>query len=247
MFSLGAWDAALIVAVAVQGTVLAYLPEPRWKAFLLSLPIPFTLATLALGKPVNATHVAATLDLYCFAQTIRWLHQSRQFPIVPSILTGICVYCGLGMMLAHVLPTTGTAFWLTCAIVYPVAIVLYILTPYKREPEHKTPLPVRLKLPIMVGVVFGLVLIKGALQGFMTVFPMVGVPAAYESRHSLWTMTRQMPVIILTIVPMQIVCRLGQERLGLGHSLLLAWVVFLALIIPLTRAQWSRDQRTVKG
>jgi hypothetical protein len=50
------WDLALLAVVTAMGTLLAYLSDPRWKAFLLSLPFPFSLANLSLGEPIGPSH-----------------------------------------------------------------------------------------------------------------------------------------------------------------------------------------------
>jgi len=72
----------------------------------------------------------------------------------------------------------------------------------------------------------------------MTMCPMVGVVAAYEARHSLWTISRQIPVLMLTMIPFMIVCRVMQERIGLGLSLVAAWSIFILVLIPLTARMW---------
>jgi len=105
------------------------------------------------------------------------------------------------------------------------------------EPGHRSPLPVWIKLPVIMAVTLSLVLVKNQLRGFVTVFPMVGVIAVYEMRHSLWTTCRQIAVLMIALIPMLIVLRLSQDRLGLGGALPLGWVVFLAVLIPMTRKQ----------
>lgn len=47
------WNIASIVVVSVMGTAIAYVRDPEHKAFVLMLPFPFTVATLALGRPVS--------------------------------------------------------------------------------------------------------------------------------------------------------------------------------------------------
>jgi len=49
--SFGVWDALLIAVVSIMGTAIAYLRHPKHKAFVLMLPVPFTLAMLALAPP----------------------------------------------------------------------------------------------------------------------------------------------------------------------------------------------------
>jgi hypothetical protein len=240
---IGLWDLALLLVVSIQATLIAYLHQPRWKALLLSLPFPFTVATLALGRPLNATHVLGLLLLLVFTQGVRLLHHRARVPIVPAIILAAGGYCLLGGVLARLLPDTEAAFWAACAGNLVLGAGLYRAIPHRVEPGHRSPLPVWIKLPIVIAVVAFLVVIKQTLSGFITLFPMVGVVAAYEARHSLWTMGRQIPVVMLTFVPMMAAGHLAQERLGLGPALAFGWVVLLGVLIPLTRATWIADAR----
>ena len=73
----------------------------------------------------------------------------------------------------------------------------------------------------------------------MTFFPMVGVVAAYEARKSLWTMARQVPVMMMAIVPLMAVSNLTYRRVGLGPSLLLGWIAFAVALAPFTKQMLS--------
>lgn len=237
----GLWDLGLLVVVSIQATLIAYLPHPRWKALLLSLPFPFTVATLALGRPLNATHVMGLPLLLIFTQGVRMMHQQGRVPIVPAIVLAALSYCLLGGILARLLPDTAIAFWGACIGNFTLGALLCRWLPYQEEPGYRSPLPVWVKLPMVMGVIAFLVVIKEVLHGFMTLFPMVGVVAAYEARYSLWTMGRQIPVLMLTFVPMMATIRLFQGPLGLGPALALGWMVFLGGLIPLTQARWRAE------
>ncbi len=95
------------------------------------------------------------------------------------------------------------------------------------------------KIAAIAGVVAVIVVLKQVLGGFMTMFPMVGTIAAYEARHSLWTIGRQIPILIVTAGPMMAVMWVAQHCLQASIPLSLAagWVVFLAIMIPLSIAQ----------
>ncbi|MBI4025595.1 MAG: hypothetical protein HY360_11490 [Verrucomicrobia bacterium] len=243
---LGFWDALLLVVVSVQATVLAYLHHPRWKALVLTLPIPFTVATMAVGLPIDATNVCGLLLLLMFTHGVRILHQNLRAPVVPSIAAAAMGYCLLGWMLAGLLPVGDAAFWTACVATVLVAVTLLKTTAHREEPGHRSSLPVWIKLPIIMLVIGGLLLIKHGLRGFTTVFPMVTVVGLYEARHSLWTMSRQVPVIILGMVPMMIVCRLAQERMPQGAALALSWVLFLAALGLLHLRLWHRNEITIE-
>ena len=237
-------DLALVVAVSIQATLLAELREPRWKAAMLSLPIPFTMATLALGKPVSASHVLGLPILYLYAHSVRLLHLEWRVPIVPAIILGAAGYLLIASMLAGVIPNTDASFWTACIVTFALGVTLLKLTPRRNEPAHRSPLPVWIKWPIIATVIVLLVTIKNTLQGFMTLFPMMGVVAAYEARHSLWTICRQMPVVMMTLTPMMAACRLSQEHIGLYGALIVGWLTFLAVFLPFTRNDWKQHALT---
>jgi hypothetical protein len=236
--SLNAWDITLIVIVSLQATILAYVYHPKWKAFMLSLPLPFTVAALAVGKPVDATNVAGLTLLLLFTHAVRLLHYHLRWPIIVSILASALGYCVIGSLLAPVIPSDETFFWVCNLATLALAAWLLKIMPARHEPGHRTPLPLWLKIPLIAAVILCIVLTKKSLQGFMTIFPMVGVIGAYEARHSLWTISRQIAVVMLTMVPLMAVSHLTEPRLGLELSLLVAWVAFLAVLAPLTRYMW---------
>jgi hypothetical protein len=88
-------------------------------------------------------------------------------------------------------------------------------------------------------VVVLLVLARNSLHGFATVFPMVGVIAVYESRYSLWTIGRQIPVIMVTLASLMAVAYLTQNLWGLPLALVAGWSVFLPLFAVITIQMWS--------
>ncbi len=245
-FHFTTWDVVLIVAVSLQATVMAYLPLPRLKAFAYVLPVPFTIASLALGRTIDATNVMGVLLLFAYVQGVRLLHQRLRLPIVAAIAIAALSYAAIGWILAPVVPPSGAAFWVLVALTFLISLGLYRLLPHRDEPSHRTTLPVYIKLPIIAGVIVLLVLAKEQLQGFMTLFPMVGVVGAYEARHSLWTMGRAIPTWMIAMVPLLSVIRVAQPALGLPLALALGWVAFLCVLIPLTLRQW-RNQELAKS
>lgn len=238
---LGFWDYALLVVVSLQSLVMAYLYAPRWKAFILSLPFPFTVTVLALGQPVDATNLLGLVVLAIFTHGVRLLHWRLRLSIVPAIVLCAGLYCAIAWPLARIMPRTEFTFALTFAAVMLGFLALLILQPPRDEPGHREPLPIWLKLPGIAAIAFWLVIAKHGLQGFVTVFPMVGVFAAYESRHSLWTNSRQISILSLTMAPAMAVIHYTQPRLGLPLALLCGWALLLSLLIPATIIMWRRE------
>lgn len=241
------WDGLLVAVVALQATVLAYMRSPRWKAFLMSLPFPFTVITLSLDRPIGPSHVLALLATFAYIQAVRLAHLRLRLPILAAIGLAVGLYAGLGWVGVGAAPSGEKPFWLACALTFGFGLLAYLKMPYRSEPGHRTPLPLWQKLPVVFSVVFLLVQIKGALQGFATLFPLLGVVGAYEARHSLWTIARQVPVLILCMVPMMAVTHLAQERLGLPLALALGWLALLGIFIPFTRRQWARQRAEVEA
>ena len=245
--NIGCWDAALLIEASLHATALAYVRHPRRKALLYALPLPFTLACLALHRPIDATHAFGVTLLPFYPNAIRWLSAKRGVPIVLAILLSAFAYAVLSASLVRLIPVTEVSFWVGLAVAAVFGCALHVWLPHRQEPGHISPLPIPVKLAVVAVVVSGIVLAKSTLQGFMTCFPIVGVAGAYEARHSLWTFGRQVPVLVIAIVPLLAVCRLTQGSIGLGPALALGWIAFLVMLAWLTRRMWRAADRELKA
>jgi hypothetical protein len=246
------WDYLLAGAVTGQAVLMAYLHHPRWKALVLSLPLPFTMACLSLGRPLDATHMAGFILFLAYAHAVRLLYRHCSLPIVAAIAIPALSYAAIAALLAKVLPSSPATFWSAAGINLLIAFGAYRLYVPAEEPGHRTSLPVWLKLPIIAAVVLGLILSKQYLRGFMTVFPMVGLVGAYEARHSLGIICRQVPIFTMCMLPMLMAMRLTQTALlargveqqtAIGASLILGWFVYLSILLPVERRLWRRHYR----
>ena len=103
--------------VSAQVTLIAYLHAPKWKAIAMSLPIPFTLGSLALGRPVDVTHMTGLGLFLAFTHIVRLLHYRAHWRILPTIVATAAGYCVIGAVLARLLPRTDPAFWTAAALV----------------------------------------------------------------------------------------------------------------------------------
>lgn len=233
------WDLALLAAVTAMGTLLAYIPDPRWKAFVLGLPVPFTLANLSLAQPVGPSHALGLAVLLLFMNLVRWLHNGARVPIVAAIVISEAGYLALAALLNGLVPRTPLAFWLSLGAVIAGGGIFLALAPPREEPSARSPLPVAVKIAAIAGVIALIILLKQVLGGFMTMFPMVGTIAVYEGRRSLWTIGRQIPVLMVTAGPMMAAMWITQALLGASVpvSLLAGWAVFLAAFVPVSLSQ----------
>lgn len=241
------YDILLVIVVSLQATTMAYLHHPMWKAFVYTLPLPFTFATLALGQPIDATNVLGMVLMLVFMNGVRVMHRRFQVPIFLAIAVGATLYCLVGWVTSEHVPRTDRAFWLAGVGTLLLARVLLRLQPYREEPGHRSPLPVWVKLPMISVVIIFLVLLKNQLHGFMTMFPMVGVIAAYEARHSLYTICRQIPILMFAMMALMMVCRLTQDELGLKLALAIGFLAYLSILLPITRHQWLANKRRGKN
>ena len=234
---MGLWDLALLGVVTLQVASIAYLPRPRWKALALSLPFPFTTIALSQSNPINTTHVLALPVLLIYYHSIRLIH--KRLLIVPSIALGLLLYIGTSKLLLYAIPITPISFWFAIGGICAIAIFLFLLQPPRREPDHRTPLPIYFKLPTVIAVVALLLVLKESLQGFATFFPLVGVAGLYEARKALWGVCRQAPVFVGGMCTMLATVFLVQELLGLASALFIGWMVYLAVLWPVTSRLWT--------
>jgi len=218
---------------------MAYLPHPRWKALTLALPFPFTTIALGQGQPINVTHVLALLVLIAYYHAIRLLH--HRLSIVPSIGLGLGLYVLSSHMLLSIVPIQPASFPICIGIIGLLAIALLVWQPPRSEPHHRTPLPVYLKLPTVIAVVGLLIYLKSSLQGFATLFPLVGVVGLYEARKSLWSVCRQAPIFTLGMCALLTAAYTTQTLLGLTAALSIGWGMYLIIMLPLTLRMWRRE------
>jgi len=232
------WDAALVVVVTAMVAVMAHLHTPRRKALVLSVPLPFTIAVLAVGRPIDATHVAALWLLFAYTLAVYLLHRRLGLALLPGIVLAAAGFVAGGSALNVLLPNGEAAFWIAVAATLLVAGALLRALPVSREVGVHVDLPLARKLPTVGLVVAALVVLKGVMGGFMTLFPMVGVVASYENRHGLWANVRQVPVVMLTMLPLMVTARLVEPALGLAGALLMGWIPFVVVLIPFLRRSW---------
>jgi len=149
------WSLDLALIAVASGMVLAaaYLHAPLWKMYVMYLPIPFTMAVLAVGKPINATNVLGIFDVVRVRPAIRWFHYNLRVPIIPSIAAALLIYALVAVFSLKWVPQDDLAFWCAMAAVALFTLWVAKTTPDRQEPGHRTPLPIWVKLPVVVIVV----------------------------------------------------------------------------------------------
>ncbi len=199
----------------------------------MSLPFPGTVAMLSLGENINAANILGLSLLLFFAHIVRLLYCHRIVKIIPAIVIATLFYGLAGSLLNRIYPMTTGGFW--CAVLWNFLLATAILcfTVPRKEPGQKSRMPVIAKIFTITLVVSGLIILKKVLGGFMVAFPMVSLIAMYESRYSLWTMSRQMAVMMMALGTMFTTIFLLQNLIGLHCALGCGWVVFILIIFPL--------------
>jgi len=234
MIALGPWDVALMVAVTGLVGVMSQLRDPRRKAYVMTFPVPFTIAAMAVGRRIDASNVLALTLLLAYTLTVYLLHRRLRLSLIPSIVLGASGFVLLGTLLQRADLSSDRAFWWSSAAVLLVALASWRGLPERDERGPARELPLRWKAPLAVAIIFLLVALKATLGGFMTLFPMVGVIASYENRHGLWANVRQMPIVMLTLLPLLVTSRLTSDAVGLPASLALGWGAFATALAGLT-------------
>jgi hypothetical protein len=169
-------DIALIVVVALQVLGMAYLRSPRAKTLLFMLPLPFSIALIATGRGVDATHVAGMGGVWFFVWLVAFLHLRLHMHILVADLVALVFHTVLSLVLARVIPIDGSTERL-CYIIFSAVIacigLIVFLLPHSLETGHRSTLPVWIKTPLIVLLILPLVLAKEPLRGFMPSFPML--------------------------------------------------------------------------
>ena len=238
MRALEPWDVALVVVVTAMVATMAGLREPRRKALVLAIPVPFTLASLAVGNRLQSTHVAALSLLFAYTFGVYLLHRRARVPLALAIVTMALCFLAGAIWLNAVLPRGELGFWSAVGLTLVLGTVLLRTLPMRPEAGAAHDVSLALKLPLSLATVVGLVLLKHAIGGFMTLFPMVGVLASYENRHGLWANTRQIPVVMLTMLPLMVTSHVASPFVGLPASLALGWLPFSIALAPFLARGW---------
>jgi len=228
----GPYDYALIVFVTLQATAVAYLHQPRLKALVFMLPIPFTFTALAVSEPIDVSNIAGLFLLLVYMFLVLTLHTRLRLAIVPAILISALTYGFVGILVRPFIPQ-GTLYIVgSLAIAVIVALLILRQMPPREEPGQRTNLPIYIKIPILAAIIVALLAIKSLLGGFLTLFPIMGMISAYEARNSLYTLARHAPIFILLFVPTIATVIIAQNHIPLPAALLTGWATYLTLMLP---------------
>jgi hypothetical protein len=217
----------LALTSTIDAVALTYVSNPRWRAFIWLLPLPLSVAVLAVGRPIDATNILGMALTLFFIHSVCILHYNLRLWIVPSIALSEFAYCFIGWNLARIVPPTNGAFWLAVGVTVAVTLAATMFASPREEKSQRSVSPLWIKLPVIVAIVFFLVAMKRGLGGFMSTCPIVGTIMAYESRKCLASISRASPLGIWMMLLFLVTAHATQKSVGLGPSLIIAWGVFL--------------------
>ncbi|MCM8788533.1 MAG: hypothetical protein NC907_01955 [Candidatus Omnitrophica bacterium] len=233
------WDIILIVVVTVQAGILTYISDPRKKSLVLVFPFPFTIATISTGSVIDATNVVGLVNLAIFTFGVWFFYENSKANIALLIFLFALIYCALAIAGARILPKSDLAFWVSILFVVIFALLVAIFSVCPEDKPYRTDLPLLIKIPIILVVISTLVFLKNHLKGFMTVFPMVGVIAVYESRFMLKSVCRQLPVLMVCLVSMMMTLKIMMKFTGLFIPFVCVWIAFLFVIKVTSSFLWE--------
>jgi hypothetical protein len=232
---MSAFDIILIVAVTTQCVVMAELHDPWAKAFMLAIPVPVGFGILSVATPLNVTHATGLLLSLGFTLAVLNLHKTLGLWIIPSIIIAACAYCVAGIFLSSILPHTRTAFWIVDIAAGCLALIVLSAMPQRNEPPYRNPLKLPVKVVVILFVVTFLVFLKKKLCGVMSTFPMLGVVASYETRKSLYTTSRIIPMSILAFSVAFAICFVLQDQFGLYFALSVCLLTYMTIMLFFNR------------
>jgi hypothetical protein len=189
--------AAAVLAAFVS--LIASFHNPRLKALVYSLPVPFCCAYLATHKPVDATHMAGLGLIMGYNWSVYMIARRWRWPLGLAIALGVSGYVSAAVLLSHVVPLAAVPLpWAALAVLAFWATMVWRYRPID-EPGHRGAMPWWLKAPVVF--IVGLVMynLTGLMGGAVFTFPYAGVFTSYESRHSLRTLAGQFTINTLGI------------------------------------------------
>jgi hypothetical protein len=213
-------------AAVLTGFVIsiAYVRTPRAKAFIYSLPVPFSCAYLATRLPVDATHLSGLILVVGYNWLVYLLTRNK-VPLIAAIIISAAGYFLAAMALRPV--AAFPVWWLAAAGLAGWLVALATYRP-RDEPTHRSRTAWYVKAPLIFALAMVIYNTTGLLAGAVGLFPYAGVFASYESRHSLRTLAGQFTLNALGLLMCLLTIHVVEGRLPAPLPLVLGWVSVVA-------------------
>lgn len=223
----------LATAITISILLITAIPSPKIRAAVYSLPIPITVLLIGTGGHVNTTHLTGLIDVIVFMSIVYALTRKVEMPIVPAIALGICAYIILGLAFKHLVVVP----FLTSYLILTAIWLIYMAMPvsikahhYKKIDSRMTPQDYLTRGSIVYGLSYVIITIKSLILGAAVTFP-------YNGTFTVYVMREQLPVLIteicrnfFAIANFFLVVWIMQPKIGLGRSLIVAWVVNVTIL-----------------
>lgn len=221
---------ALTIGIVIA--IIASVKGARTKALIYSLPIPMTLALIATGGHVDASHIIGLLLVALFLWFVTFLKSKGMHIVAADIVSALTYIC-----VGYVLVTyTDIPFYV--AVLGFVALWVLFVASYRdkrfTEPSKKVAKvhPI-LKFPIVSIIAFALLNLKTLLSGIVVTFPFSGVFAVVETQHMLRTLSATFARNSLGMLVFFTTIHIA-DNLGLVAKLALGWAVYLVALKLIT-------------
>jgi hypothetical protein len=212
-----ALPASVLTAFVIS---IAYAHRPRAKAFIYSLPVPFSCAYLATSLPINATHLTGLLLVVGYNWLVYLLVRAR-LPIAAAILLAAGAYFGGAVLLR---PLAAISLWWIAAAALPAWLLAFAFYRPRPEPGHRSRTPWYVKAPLIFALAIAVYNATTLLAGGVGLFPYAGIFASYESRHSLRTLAGQFTLNALGLLACLLTIHLAEGRIPAPWPLALGWL-----------------------
>jgi hypothetical protein len=199
---------------------IAYVHRPRAKAFIYSLPVPFSCAYLATGLPINATHVTGLILVAGYNWLVYGLMRAK-VPVALAIIVAAGTYFGGAMLLR---PLAGISVWWVAGAALAGWLLALMAYRPRVEPGHRSRTAWWVKAPLIFAIAMGVYNATDLLAGGVGMFPYAGIFASYESRHSLRTLAGQFTINALGLLGCLLTIHLAEGRVPAPWPLLLGWI-----------------------
>jgi hypothetical protein len=202
---------------------IAYVHGPRAKAFIYSLPVPFSCAYLATRLPIDATHITGLMFVVGYNWLVYGLVRAK-VPIAAAIALAAGGYFG-GAMLVR--PAAAISLWWVAAVALGGWLLALATYRPRAEPGHRSRTAWWVKAPLIFAIAMAVYNATELLAGGVGLFPYAGVFASYESRHSLRTLAGQFTLNALGLLACLLTIHLAEGRLPAPWPLVLGWLPVL--------------------
>lgn len=203
---------------------IAYVRSTRLKAFIYSLPIPFTCAYLATRLPMNATYVTGLILVVGYNWLVYLLHIKLRVPLLITIVASAVAYSVSGMLLR---PMVTVPIWYVAIIGVAGWVLNLRLYRPTAQPDHRSKTPWWMKAPLIFTIAMLVYNATHLLAGAVGTFPYAGVFTSYEMRHSLRTLAGQFTINALGILLCMLVIAVTAPYLASPWPIVLGWMPML--------------------